>query len=251
MGAPKSLTRLGLLPLTVAAALQLGACAAVPTDPMQRVLYDDANDPLEPMNRAFFAFNLKVDEIVLEPAARGYRDAVPRGGRDAIQRFLHNLKSPVTFANDLLQANFENAYQTLGSFLVNSTIGILGFFNPAQADLREEDFGQTLAVWGAHAGPYLVLPLFGPSNLRDATSYLVDPFFDPLQSVIDDPQRTGVALGRAATGAVDDRSRTMEAFADLKKNSFDFYTTARSLYRQSRGNDIRNGAPEPVDYPTN
>ena len=249
MGAPKSLTRLTLLPLTVAAGLALGACAAVPTDPMERVLYDEANDPLEPMNRAVFAFNLKVDQLLMEPAAKGYRDTVPRGGRDAIQRFLHNLKAPVTLVNDLLQANFEQALDTFSSFVANTTIGVLGFFDAAGLEPHEEDLGQTLAVWGAHNGPYLVLPLFGPSTLRDTVGMVGEGYFEPFNYLLGDPAKTEVFLTRAAAGAVDGRSRVIDQFADLKKTSFDFYTTVRSLYRQSRGTEIRNGAAERLDYP--
>ena len=243
---------MGVLPkfrhplLLLAAVAVVSACASVPEDPIERELYLEANDPLEPMNRAIFAFNLKVDEVVLEPAARGYRAVVPQPGRNAIRRFLDNLMLPVVFANDVLQGEPERAAETFARFTINSTVGILGLFDVAGIEPHREDFGQTLAVWGVGDGPYLVLPFHGPAGARDGAGLFADRTFDPFTYWLEDPENWQVFGGRTVAGAVDDRERVLEDFAELRRSSVDFYATARSLYRQSRAYEIRNGAPAPV-----
>ena len=230
----------------LAAALALAACATVPSDPVARAAYDQANDPLEPFNRTMFAFNMEVDRIVLEPAARGYRAAVPAGGRRAVTNFLRNLKSPVTLVNDLLQGNVHRAAQTSWDFVMNSTVGILGLFDltdDTDWENHEEDLGQTLAVWGVGAGPYLVLPFFSPSNMRDTAGLFGDHTLNAFEHVIGPLDDTRFFAGRTVAGAVESRERTLEEFNDLRRTSLDFYATARSLYRQSRSHQIRNGAP--------
>ena len=229
------------------AAAFLAACASVPTDPVARAAYYEANDPLEPLNRAVFAFNMEVDRFVLEPAARGYRNVVPTGGRVAIRNFLHNLRSPVTFANDLLQGNVRRAAETSWDFVFNSTFGILGLFDVTGDDWEphEEDLGQTFGAWGIKEGPYLVLPFHGPSNPRDIIGMFGDRTLDPFEYGIGQPEDTWFFTGRTVAGAVDARERTLEEFNDLRRTSLDFYVTARSLYRQARDNQIRNGAPAP------
>lgn len=230
-----------------AAAAFLTACASVPSDPVARAAYDEANDPLEPLNRAVFAFNMEVDRYVLEPVARGYRNTVPAGGRVAVRNFLHNLRAPVTFANDLLQGEIRRAAETSWDFVFNSTVGILGFFDVAGNDWEphEEDLGQTLGAWGVKEGPYLVLPFHGPTNVRDAVGMFGDRTLDPFEYGIGQPEDTWFFTGRTVAGAVDARERTLEEFNDVRRTSLDFYVTARSLYRQARENQIRNGAPAP------
>lgn len=234
--------------VALAAAGFLAACASVPTDPIARAAYEEANDPLEPLNRAVFAFNLKVDEYALEPMARAYRKALGQTARDGVRNFLHNLRSPIIVANDILQGEFERAAQTSWDFVMNTTIGFLGFADVTGGwEPHEEDLGQTLAVWGAGEGPYLVLPFYGPSNVRDTAGLLGDRFLDPTTYALDPTEGANVLAARTVTDAVDTRARTLDEFNELKRTSFDFYVTVRSLYRQARRNQIRNGAPAPLD----
>lgn len=235
-----------ILGLAAAAALMAG-CASVPDDPIEREVFLEANDPLEPMNRAVFAFNMQVDRIALEPLAKGYRAAVPQFGRDMVDNFLFNLKSPVTFANDILQWEPGRAYQTAVRFVVNSTVGIGGLFDAAQIKRHEEDLGQTLAGWGAEEGPYIVLPIFGPSNLRDLVGLIGDRAFDPLAYAVNTNQAQDAFYGRTVVGGVDKRSRSIEAYNELERTSLDLYSTFRSLYRQRREFEIRDGAPAPIE----
>ena len=202
----------------------------------------DDNDPLEIPNRMFFAFNEALDFAVIRPVAVTYRYIVPTGVRNTVRNFLRNLRSPVTLANDLLQGDLERAEITFTRFFINSTIGMLGLFDIAADSgfaYHEEDFGQTLGTYGAGEGFYLVLPILGPSSLRDGSGRIVDIFLDPLTYLA--PQEFN--LGRAVTEGVDTRSRNIEELDDLKADSLDFYARIRSLYRQFRENEINNGAP--------
>ena len=155
-------------------------------------------------------------------------------------------RSPVIFLNDLLQGELDRAITTAVRFMVNSTIGILGVIDIATEmglEGHDEDFGQTLAVWGVPEGPYVVLPLFGPSNPRDAIGLVVDFLVDPFNLWAENTDRDFAIFARAGTRAVDLRATHMEALDNLEKTSLDFYATIRSLYRQRRANEIRNGEP--------
>lgn len=200
------------------------------------------NDPLEIPNRMFFAFNEALDFAVIRPVAVTYRFIVPTGVRNSVRNFLRNLRTPVILANDLLQGDLERAETTFARFFINSTIGLLGLFDIAADSgypYHEEDFGQTLGTYGAGEGFYLVLPVLGPSSLRDGSGRIVDIFLDPLTYLA--PQE--VNLGRAAATGVDLRSRNIEELDSLKADSLDFYARIRSLYRQHRESEINNGAP--------
>jgi phospholipid-binding lipoprotein MlaA len=204
------------------------------------------NDPIEPVNRAIFEFNMVADEWVLEPVARGYRYVAPQPVRRSVANFLANLRSPVIFANDLLQGERDRAGVTLGRFMINTTLGVFGLFDPATAFgylPHQEDLGQTFGVWGAPAGPYLMLPLLGPSTVRDATGRVGDWFIHPFSHCCLDADDR---LGLFGTGAVSDREANIELFDDLRANSLDLYATIRSAYVQRRQAEIRNGAP-PAD----
>lgn len=207
----------------------------------------DDNDPLEIPNRMFFAFNEALDFMIIRPVAVTYRYVVPTGVRNTLRNFLRNLRTPVTLANDLFQGNLERAEITFTRFFINSTIGMLGLFDIA-ADSgfphHEEDFGQTMGTYGAGEGFYLVLPVLGPSSLRDGTGRIIDIFLDPLTYLA--PQEFN--LGRAAATGIDYRSRNIEELDELKADSLDFYARIRSLYRQYRTNEINNGAT-PADAP--
>ena len=207
----------------------------------------DANDPLEPMNRVFFEFNRIMDGLLLEPAARIYRCVTPQFFRDAVNNFLDNLNTPVVLANDILQGAPYRAEQTLGRFMLNTIMGLGGLVDVGgllgMPERHKEDFGQTLAVYGVGEGPYLVLPLLGPSNPRDTFGFVVDFAFDPLTYVA--PR--DIALARFGTELLAFREQNLEAIDELKRSSIDLYAATRTLARQLRASEIRNGAPAPLD----
>jgi phospholipid-binding lipoprotein MlaA len=221
--------------------LFLGGCTTVAPGS------DDAGDPYEATNREIFDLNLKIDRLMLRPTAERYSTYVPEGVRDALRNALDNLHAPIVFANDVLQGEPRRAGQTAGRFLVNSTLGVAGLFDIGtrlHLESHEEDFGQTLAVWGAGEGAYLVLPMLGPSNPRDAAGRLVDIALDPTV-YIRIKRHVFWEAGREYITILDTRARNLEAFDDIERSSLDFYATARSLYRQHRASEVRNGMPAP------
>jgi phospholipid-binding lipoprotein MlaA len=236
--------------LRLGAVLLLGflvtACAATPdpNDPEAVAEYNEVNDPLEPLNRAIFELNRGLDTWFLRPAATLYRGFIPPPIQDIVSNFLNNLKSPVVLLNDVLQGEGDRAADTLSRFAINSTIGILGFGDPA-ADMgfpdHSEDFGQTLARWGMDGGPYLVLPILGPSNPRDAVGKVVDTLTDPVWHYARNTDREHIVYERTAAELIDFRARNMEPIDDLEKTSLDYYAAVRSLYRQVRADAIKNG----------
>jgi phospholipid-binding lipoprotein MlaA len=227
------------LAFLVAAGLLLGGCATSLADPA------GGNDPYEATNRVIFDFNLKVDRLALRPTAEGYQDYVPEEVRNSLKSALDNLHAPVVFANDLLQGETRRASQMAGRFLVNSTLGLGGLFDVAGRmglASHDEDFGQTLGVWGAREGPYVVLPLLGPSNPRDAVGKAADIALDP--SIYIKIKRHLMWEGlRQYLNIVDTRARSLETLDAIERDSLDFYASARSLYRQNRAYQIRNGLP--------
>ncbi|MBR0654284.1 MlaA family lipoprotein [Plastoroseomonas arctica] len=235
--------------LAVTALLTLGACATRPdpSDPEAVAEYEQNNDPLEPANRVSYAVHDAIDQAVLEPAARGYRYVVPEPVRLSIRNVLANLRTPVVLLNDLLQGDGERARITLGRFMVNSTLGIAGILDVSEdwgVPGHFEDFGQTLAVWGVGEGPFLFVPILGPSNPRDLFGTAVDFAADPLtyfgQGVVVD------ALNYTRTGltVVDVREALIATVTPVREGSMDPYATFRSGYRQRRNAAIRNQEPQ-------
>ena len=229
----------------------LSGCATRPpaSDPEALQEYIEANDPIEPFNRAVFSFNQGVERVVFRPLVAGYR-VLPIPVRRSITGILGNLNSPTVFANDVLQGEFGRAGTTLGRMIINTTVGLGGIFDVAKAwglEGHREDFGQTLAVWGLNDGPYLVLPFLGPSNPRDGIGFGIDTLFvDPIAwyGYADNPNwhtlaRTGVTL-------VDRFDLVQDNIDELEKSSIDFYATLRESYRQNRAKEIRNGRPAPL-----
>ncbi|MCR9221386.1 MAG: VacJ family lipoprotein [Alphaproteobacteria bacterium] len=228
--------------------LGLAGCATPPDDPEARAAFQETNDPIEPVNRAIFEFNLFVDKTILRPVAQVYELVLPDLVRDGVRNFLRHLKTPVILANDLMQGEMERAGTTMGRFIFNTVAGI-GFFDPAGEaghPYHPEDFGQTLAVWGVGDGPYLMLPFLGPSNLRDAGGFVADRYLNPLTYWADNSERWVIennAIILGVTEAVDMRSRNYRQLQDLEETSLDFYATVRSLYRQTRQSLIENRDP--------
>jgi len=207
------------------------------------------NDPYEPTNRAVFEMNTKIDNNFAKPVAKFYNHAFPSFARDGLHNFLTNLNKPITFGNDLLQGEPVRASETLERFTVNSTFGIAGLIDVAtrlSIPDHSEDFGQTLGVWGAPEGPYLVIPFIGPDPPRDAAGDVVDIFMDPLTYIKFHGSDTWYAV-RSGTSLLDLRAQNVDTVEQIERSSIDFYATTRSLYRQYRNSEIRNGKPDPHD----
>lgn len=222
-------------------AVALAGCASTPAAGGA-----DLDDPFEDFNRQMFAFNNGLDRYALGPAARAYETVTPAYGRDRVTDFLRNLRSPITFANDVLQGEASRAGTTFSRFAVNSTFGILGLWDVAtHAGLprHTEDFGQTLAVWGVESGPYLVLPVIGPTTPRDLLGVGADRVFDPLLWIeIDNDPDTDLAV-RATLGvfgALNARVRLEDQIQMLNAQP-EPYIALRRIYSSTRQAEILNG----------
>lgn len=208
-------------------------------------------DPLEPLNRAFFDLNTNVDKALLIPVSKTYRAITPKPARNGIRNFLSNLHSPVVLVNDLLQGQWKRAGNTLTRFALNTTVGVGGLFDVAKSngiEKHKEDFGQTMAVAGIGSGPYLVLPLLGPSSVRDTLGRVPDYYFKPLAYTRFEGKNT-FTTGRRIASITDKRSRSLKAVKKLRKNAFDEYTSVRDLYWQTRKSAIANGKTQIEELP--
>jgi phospholipid-binding lipoprotein MlaA len=208
-------------------------------------------DPFEKFNRAMYSFNDGVDRVFLGPVSKAYVAVVPQFGRRRVRDFLDNWKSPVWFANDVLQGDLNHAGVTASRFALNTTVGVLGVYDFASAhtglEKRDEDFGQTLGTYGLGNGAYLMLPLYGPTTFRDLTGTVVDIVFDPLtwaEFEGDDTYR----ITTRTLDVVDIRVQTDPAISTIRE-SIDPYARARAVYIQNRNERIRNGSDEYDDLP--
>jgi phospholipid-binding lipoprotein MlaA len=230
--------------LAAAFTLGLGACAQKPpaSDVAATQEFKENNDPFEPANRVSYAITDGVDTYFLAPVARAYRYAVPGVVRRPIHNMLQNMTTPVLFINDVAQTKPRRAGDTFMRFVINTTVGVGGMFDIASKWGYPEhttDFGQTLALWGVPSGPFLFIPVIGPSDPRDTGGYLVDIGFDPLTYV---PSGHGLqTLGqvRYVVGVVDARSGLLDETDSIKKTALDPYATIRSLFRQNRESTIQ------------
>ncbi len=238
----------GVLLGAITAALTSG-CATPPSDPAERAAFEQNHDPLEPLNRQILELNLLLDRILLKPATQVYIAIVPEQGRDALKRALDNMKEPVVVINNVLQGEPERAGISVGRFTVNTTLGLAGLLDVAKKwGLEKEtgDFGQTLFVWGLPEGPYLILPIFGPSNPRDAIGMGIDAYADPFSFLATAKALDEIQIARFVVDGIDQRARVIDILDDLQKNSLDFYAQLRSLTQQRRAAELRRGAaPEP------
>jgi phospholipid-binding lipoprotein MlaA len=232
----------------LASALALAGCSTMPASPEALA----ANDPYEQTNRETLKLNGKIDKYFVVPTVGVYFLLVPEGGRRGVHNFLGNLSIPTIFVNDVLQGESKRAAQSLERLAINSTLGLAGFFDPAAKmgiPGHGEDFGQTLAVWGAGEGPYLVLPFLGPSNPRDAAGMAIDLVIDPTNQ-IPFKQHIWWKAGRTYFTLLDLRSQTYQTIQGIQRSSVDYYASLRSLYRQLRNDQIRNGRqPKPAELP--
>jgi phospholipid-binding lipoprotein MlaA len=226
------------------AAFALSACAHKPpaSDPAAVAAYEQADDPLEPTNRALFKFDQGLDKVLIHPMTEAYIHAIPAPGRRGIGHAMDNLRSPITFVNDLLEGKVGRAGGTLFRLVLNSTVGIGGLFDPAAPYVPEHtsDFGETLGVWGAGPGFYLYLPVLGPSGLRDGIGEGVDTFgFDPVAWYSYNPHNPSwPQYAELGLVLLDAKSSTMKTTEELKKSSIDYYATLRSAYQQYRANEV-------------
>ena len=232
--------------LVIASAAVLAGCAT--SD-------NEFNDPYESVNREIFAFNQTIDDNVLEPVAETYRDVVPDPLRANVRNLLRHFNTPWIFVNEVLQGDWEGAEVAASRFFINTIAGLGGLNDVAGGDpelaYRSEDFGQTLAVWGVESGPYLVLPLLGPSTPRDVGGLVVDTVADPVGlafGVGADIAAFGYARGGAS--AIDQREAVLDTLDEVERSALDYYAALRSLYQQNRAAEIVDGGEdEGIDIP--
>lgn len=231
--------KLGRLAAALLLAFTLTACASNPDDDLDDFNdlfgYEEPSDPLEPANRAIFGFNEALDHLLLRPVAETYRLVLPAPLRDVVRNFVRHVSSPVTLANDVLQGDWERAENTLARMVANSAVLGLGDLVEDKHPYHSSDFGQTLGVYGVGHGPYLVLPVLGPSSARDGVGRLTDVFFNPLIYV---DGTTAFNIGTTAAEGVDTRERYIETLDDLREDAVDFYARMRSLYFQQRRAEV-------------
>ena len=228
-----------LLVITAMLLSGLGGCATPPSpdDPDAVADYKETNDPLEPTNRAIYAFNNGLDTVIMRPAAKAYRLLVPPPVRGGIHNFLSNLGAPVQLSNDMLEGKPRRVGDTTMRFLINTTVGVLGVFDFAKDwgyPNHDADFGMTLALWGLPEGPFLFLPVFGPSDPRDAIGLGVDTAIDPFTWVGQGAAIRALDWSRFGINALDQRERHLDDIDSVKQTALDPYATFRSLYRQHR-----------------
>ncbi len=223
----------GTLVVLLLAPMLLGGCTGTLARKnvwqQQRAGYD----PIEPVNRKIFWFNDKVDVYVLEPVARGWHAIAPDPVERSVSNFFLNARSPVVIINDLLQGKPKASAEDIGRFAVNTTVGVLGFLDPASTwglERHNEDFGQTLGVWGIQPGPYLVLPLLGPSNPRDSVGLVGDYVFSVWPFVVNQY----VLLGARVVDTVNTRAQFLDEIKNMKEAAVDYYVFVRDAYFQRR-----------------
>ena len=214
-----------------------------------------SSECFEGVSRAMFSLNYSLDKAIFQPVAKGYR-TLPVPIREGTGNAVNNLRSLLTFSNNILQADFNGAGNTAGRFVINTTVGVLGIFDPAAKVFGlkgkgKEDFGQTIARWGANSGCYFVLPVLGPTTVRDSVGLVGNIFLDPVYQITHNTKIDNGVIGNStysehnyyyyrSTGAVDFRSKNIESFNSLEKNAIDLYATVKSLYLQERSKKIAN-----------
>ena len=233
---------------------QSSMAGATGSEDLSKKSSTSADECFEGFSRAMFKFNHALDGAIFEPVAKGYR-ILPVPIRKGTGNVLDNLRSLLTLSNNVLQGDFKKAGTAAARFAVNTTVGILGIWDPASAlglkDDGKEDFGQTMGVWGADSGCYFVLPILGPTTTRDAIGLVGNVFIDPVFQITHNTEISNGVVGNGSysehnyyyyrgTGAVDFRAKNIESFDSLEKNSIDLYASIKSLYLQNRNQRILN-----------
>jgi phospholipid-binding lipoprotein MlaA len=203
---------------------------------------EEKSDPFSGYNRSMTTFNDKFYIYVFNPVSRGYRWAIPKEGRKSIGKFFHNLFYPIRLVNNVLQGKMKNSAEETGRFVINTTIGILGFFAPAKSyfglEPHNEDFGQTLGFYGVGGGYHIVLPFLGPSNMRDMFSLYPDSFASPNYYQANRPYNFAMSIEQTYMSVVLEKvnygSLHIGEYEDLKKDSIDLYPFLRDIYEQYR-----------------
>jgi phospholipid-binding lipoprotein MlaA len=227
-------------PLEPAAAEDPAAAVDVDWEEGEGIVWD----PLEPVNRGIFQFNETLDAWIMEPVATGWDFVLPTRVQLCIANFFTHLTLPVRFANDVLQLKLVKAFDDTGRFVVNTLVGVGGLFDPASRagiPVHDEDFGQTLGRWGVPPGPYLVLPLLGPSNPRDGVGLAVDSMGAIQTFFVSFP----ILVSAAAVNAINDRSLTLEQVRGERESALDFYAAVRTGYSQFRESRVHDRAVKP------
>ena len=216
-----------------------------------------AEECFEGLSRSVFKFNLTFDEVILEPIAKGY-NKLPSPIRKGTGNFTSNIATLLSIPNSLLQGNIKQAGHATGSVIINTTVGIFGFLNPAEKiGLKpyKEDVGQTLASFGVGTGCYFVLPILGPTTARDSVGLIADTFLDPFAHItIRENELFGISGNKLdyysikGTTAIDFRSENIQNFDSLEKNSIDLYSSYKSLYLQDRENKVKNSITNGEDW---
>ncbi len=234
-----------LMPALALLPLVLSGCATPPpaSDADASAEFRETNDPIEPTNRVFYAINNGIDRVLLKPIAQAYRYVLPQTVRTHTHNFLANLGEPVQLFNDMFEAKPRRAGDSLMRLMLNTTIGIGGVFDVA-TDLgwpdHDSDGGITLAIWGIPNGPYLFLPILGPSSPREAAGFGVDYVVNPLSWVGHGQTDTALSYGKTALSAIDARAAVLDDLDKITSQALDPYATIRSLYRQHRQSQIEN-----------
>ena len=216
-----------------------------------------AEECFEGPSRAMFKFNMALDDIVLEPLAKGY-NKLPYPIRKGTSNFTSNIGTLLSIPNNILQGNFNQLGHSVGSFAINTTVGILGFLNPAEKvglKPHKEDVGQTLGSYGIGTGCYFVLPVFGPTTVRDSIGLIADTFVDPFahitlreKELLNSSGNTLDYYSVRATSAVNFRANNDKNLESLEKNSIDLYSSLKSIYLQDRENKIRNSIADEDEW---
>jgi phospholipid-binding lipoprotein MlaA len=197
----------------------------------------EPSDPIEKINRGTLWFNRGLDQWVFDPLTRAYRFIFPAIVRDSLGRFFLNLNSPSVLANDLLQRRWGNAGTTTGRFVINTTFGLAGFVDPAAAwglPGHHADFGQTMALAGVSSGPYIMLPVLGPTTVRDGTGDLIGLFFRPTTYLLGPGDQLAYTIIQGGAAGLIARDRHAEGLRRLEESSIDFYAALRNAYAQNR-----------------
>ena len=218
---------------------------------LKKTTSSSADECFEGVSRVMFSFNQALDATIFEPIAKGYR-VLPMVIRNGSSNMMGNISNLLTIPNNILQGDFAGAGNTVARLAINTTVGILGFFDPAEKmgfpNKGKEDYGQTLGVWGTGSGCYFVLPILGPTTVRDFTGTVANLWGDPWYNMTtaSDPMIAGGMFTESdyyitkGTDAVDFRAKNIESFDNIEKNSIDLYSSIKSLYLQNRNKKISN-----------